>query len=257
MGIIGPKAGRHLRAFFTGMHFCLAMKQLSKCAAEVQFGPVLGPLDVNPEPDHQSGSGKEGERWTGPLRTCSQGFSSSQNTFKPLNRKEPPGRKESVAVIMEKFSCMGNMQNLGVDRTNYTRSKAPLRDRIGDEFEMPEERNSVVYGAQAGLVVECVFWCVRWSLLSFFWAVRTKIRFYMTFTDVERGKECMIKAAFSVFENWMKVSRLLGKWSPPAPCLGDPDKFYCNPRDKKYKTRQHKATKMQDSRIIAGWVLVK
>jgi hypothetical protein len=37
-------------------------------AAEVQFGPVLGPLNANPEPDHWSGSGNEGECRTGPLR---------------------------------------------------------------------------------------------------------------------------------------------------------------------------------------------
>ncbi|KAG1748409.1 uncharacterized protein EDB91DRAFT_1334624 [Suillus paluster] len=36
-------------------------------AAEVRFGPVLRPLNANPEPDPWSGSGKEGERWTGPL----------------------------------------------------------------------------------------------------------------------------------------------------------------------------------------------
>jgi hypothetical protein len=55
-------------------------------AAEVRFGPVLGPLNANPEPDHRSGSGKEGERWTGPSRTHSQAFSSSSERVRTPER---------------------------------------------------------------------------------------------------------------------------------------------------------------------------
>ncbi|KAG1868751.1 hypothetical protein C8R48DRAFT_671335 [Suillus tomentosus] len=55
-------------------------------AAEVRFGPVLGPLNANPEPDHRSGSGNEGERRTGPFRTRSEAFGSSSEHVRTSER---------------------------------------------------------------------------------------------------------------------------------------------------------------------------
>lgn len=55
-------------------------------AAEVQFGPVLGPLNANPEPDHRSGSGNEGERRTGPLQMHSEVFGSSSEHVQTSKR---------------------------------------------------------------------------------------------------------------------------------------------------------------------------
>ena len=57
-------------------------------AAEVRFGPVLSTISSNAEPDCWSGSGKEGEPWTGPLRTRSRGSGSSSGlvqTSEPHN----------------------------------------------------------------------------------------------------------------------------------------------------------------------------
>jgi hypothetical protein len=71
-------------------------------AAEVRFGPVLGPLNANPEPDHRSGSGKEGERWTGPSRTRSQVFSLSSERVRTPERyiEIHKNRKKYVKISM-------------------------------------------------------------------------------------------------------------------------------------------------------------